>query len=131
MFCSYCGATVREGETFCPNCGTPVSGGAQSPMVYEAPYAGPYAPSGAATYNTGSILTFGILGAAFANTFYISFLGIIFGAIAMKKANEYVSLGGKLTGKAKVGRILGKVALIESIVLTAILLFCIILLGSL
>ena len=60
-------------------------------------------------------LTFGILGLAFAGS---SILGIIFSAIGMKKAKAYVEQFGELTGKAKIGRILAKVGLIVSIIMT-------------
>ena len=73
-----------------------------------------------------SVLVFGILGIAFACTFYLSFLGIIFGAIALSKAKQYVNSGYVLTGRAKVGKILGMVGLILGIVLTVILLIVIV-----
>ena len=73
-----------------------------------------------------SVLIFGILGIAFACTFYFSFLGIIFGAIALSKAKKYVASGFALEGRAKVGKILGMVGLILGIVLTVILLIVIV-----
>ena len=73
-----------------------------------------------------SILIFGILGIAFACTFYLSFLGIIFGAIALSKAKKYAASGYVVTGRAKVGKILGLVGLILGIVMVVILLIVII-----
>lgn len=73
-----------------------------------------------------SILVFGILGIAFACTFYLSFLGIIFGAIAMGKASKYVASGYILNSHAKVGKILGIAGLIIGIILTVILVFVIV-----
>lgn len=59
------------------------------------------------------ILVFGILSLA------ISFIpGWIFGAIAKRKAEEYLGMYGNLTGTAKVGKILGTIGLICSIVTT-------------
>ena len=72
------------------------------------------------------ILIFGILGISFACTYYLSFLGIIFGAIALSKAKAYGNAGYALTGRAKTGRILGMVGLILGIVLVAILVIVII-----
>ena len=64
-------------------------------------------------------LIFGILAIAFACTFYLSFMGIIFGAISMGKAKAYAA-SYPMSGKAKVGSILGKVGFILGIVLTVI-----------
>ena len=64
-----------------------------------------------------SILTFGILAIAFGSTFYLSFLGIVFGAIARSKAKTYL-MSYPLVGRAKVGRILGTVGFVLGIVLT-------------
>lgn len=73
-----------------------------------------------------SVLVFGILSLAFCCTFYLAFLGIIFGAIALSKAKQYVASGYVLSGRAKIGKILGTVGLIIAIVLTVILVFVII-----
>ena len=70
--------------------------------------------------NTSPLLVFGILALAFACTFYVSFLGIVFGAMQKNKLEAYLAAGGIYAGKAKVGGILGKVGLIVGIVLTAI-----------
>ena len=114
MNCTTCGAQINAGERYCSTCGASVP--------VEAPVAtveNTYVPA-APAISSAPILVFGILGLAFACTFYFSFLGIIFGAIAGKKASTYVAQGGVLAGKAKVGKILGKIGLIISIVLTAI-----------
>ena len=86
----------------------------------------PYAPQ----YNTGAVvedpneraqskscLIFGILAIAFGSSFYLSFLGIIFGAIARSKAKTYM-MSYPLVGRAKVGRILGTVGFVLGIILT-------------
>ncbi len=80
--------------------------------VYEAQPVTP--PSGT------PILVFGILSLAFAQTFYLAFLGIIFGAVSKSKLRSYLASGGSLTGTAKVGRILGKIGFILGIVLTCL-----------
>ncbi len=66
------------------------------------------------------ILVFGILSLAFAQTFYLAFLGIIFGAVSKSKLRSYLASGGSLAGTAKVGRILGKIGFILGIVLTCL-----------
>ena len=147
MFCQNCGTLLEEGVKFCPNCGTqvvvpndvetvaqaaeepvkpaeetvkaaeePVYAQPQAP-VYEAPVVQPKQPDSPLSK---SILVFGILGVAFACTFYFSFLGIIFSAIAKGKVKKYVAEGYTLSGKAKVGNILATVGLILGIVLTVI-----------
>ena len=124
MFCKNCGSMVNPGMSFCSNCGTPVPTEAAAPVAAPeynyAPtnYAPNYAP--VAAPNNTPILVFGILALAFACTFYFSFLGIIFGAINNGKVKTYLSQGGVIAGKAKVGRILGKVGFILGIVFTVL-----------
>ncbi len=138
MFCTNCGANLPEGTTVCPQCGAIVEGAAtpaveqpvyQAPAqpqyqqpVYQAPQYNAYQPKATAdpdqSASAKSVLIFGILGLAFADTFILSFLGIIFSAIGLKKATQYGYDYGLLTGRAKVGRILAKVGLILGIVLT-------------
>ena len=151
MFCNNCGAQLEEGTKFCAVCGAPVQDAApvqQAAPQYEAP--APEAPSyeapaynaapvydaapaytPAPAYNAapaenpfaGSVLTWGIMALAFACSFYISFLGIVFGIKAKNTAADALAAnnGQPLSGKAKVGAILGKVGLIVGIVMTAIL----------
>ena len=151
MFCNNCGAQLEEGTKFCAVCGAPVQDAApvqQATPQYEAPapeapsYEAPaynaapvydaapaYTPSPA--YNAapaenpfaGSVLKWGIMALAFACSFYISFLGIVFGIKAKNTAADALAAnnGQPLSGKAKVGAILGKVGLIVGIVMTAIL----------
>lgn len=66
------------------------------------------------------VLVFGTLGLAFACSFYLSFLGIIFSAIGMSQANNFARANGAVFGKAKVGSILAKVGLPVGIVITVI-----------
>lgn len=127
MFCPNCGTNVPEGANACPNCGTllntaqaapemPVSQAPsdRQPPVYHAE------PINKAPYSTTPILVFGILALAFADSFFLSFLGIVFGAITRSKVKAYLAEGYTLSGKAKVGSILGKVGFILGIVVTII-----------
>ena len=66
------------------------------------------------------VLVFGILGLAFACSFYLSILGIIFSAIGISQANNFARENGAVFGKAKVGRILSKVGLPVGIVFTVL-----------
>ena len=68
-----------------------------------------------------NVLLWGILGLSFSCTFFLSFLGIIFSAIGMSKANLYTRLTGRPVNKGgKVGRILSVVGLITGIVMTVL-----------
>ena len=71
----------------------------------------------------GETLKWGIMAIAFASTFWISFLGIVFGLKAKKTSDKALASnnGAPLSGKAKVGTILGKVGLILGIVMSAFL----------
>ena len=136
MNCKNCGYDMGQTDTFCPNCGAPVAQAAQgyaqnnyapnynqnyAPNYnpnYAPGYAAPApAPASAAGWSDTKLMVFGILAAAFASTFYLSFLGIIFGAIALSKAKIFAAIGA-LHGKAKAGRITGLVGLILGIVMT-------------
>ena len=61
-----------------------------------------------------NVLTWGILGLAFAES---GILGLIFSIIGRNKAKAYIAAYGQLDGPAKVGGILSKVGLILSIVM--------------
>ncbi len=148
-FCPSCGA-AQSSVSSTPQ-PTPVSSEPTYDPSYDPSYKPSYEPShepshepsyepsyDAAQFNTPltntpavsstPILVFGILALSFACTFYLSFLGIIFGAITMSRAKSFLATMGSLSGKAKTGRILGKVGLILGIVLTAILVFVVTLL---
>lgn len=128
MFCKNCGNQVADGASFCANCGMPVEESApgfkpaslESKPASVPAYSYVSAPAPVPQVDSGSVLTFGILALVFANTFLLSFLGIVFGVIAMNKANTYCACGYPLEGKAKVGRILGKVGMILGIVMTVL-----------
>lgn len=125
MFCPNCGTNAPDGAKACPNCGTFLNAQPEAPVYQEAPAqqpiynaapVAPVAPVSTISDNTTPILVFGILALALAGSTGI--VGIIFGILTKKKVNEYLAQGGTLTGKAKVGSILGKVGLILGIVMT-------------
>ena len=110
MFCKNCGRQLDEGENVCPVCGT-VNGGetaANSTLEYgydAVTEANEQLKNGMA----GPALTWGILSLAFSASGCLSLLGFIFSFIAKSKALAYEQTFGVLEGKARVGRILGKV----------------------
>ena len=111
MFCKNCGRQLDENENVCPVCGT-VNGGETAAAASTLEYgynavneANEQLKSGMA----GQALTWGILSLAFSASGCLSLLGFIFSFIAKSKALAYERTFGILEGKAKVGRILGKV----------------------
>jgi hypothetical protein len=110
MFCKNCGRQLDENENVCPVCGT-VNGGetATAPTVeygYDAVNA---ANEQMKSEMAGQALKWGILSLAFSASGCLSLLGFIFSFIAKSKALAYEQTFGMLEGKARVGRILGKV----------------------
>ena len=110
MFCKNCGRQLDEGETLCPACGTVNATEATADKAVSYEY------SAVDTANqllkdemAGQTLKWGILSLAFAVSGCLSLLGFIFSFIAKSRARAYEQTFGVLEGKAKVGRILGKV----------------------
>ena len=113
--CANCQAELEEAAKFCTFCGMPTEP-IKDPM--EEKYA-------------VRTLVFGILGAAFSLSFWLSFLGIIFSAIARGNLKKYLSYSGKIKdARAGVGNGLSIGGLIAGIIMTAlfvIFLFCLVL----
>lgn len=147
MFCNKCGAQLNDGAAFCPNCGQQISQQSnpqpapqqpapQQPAYQQPAYQQPayQQPAPQPIYrpilNSTPILVFGILALAFASTFFASFMGIIFGPIAMSKCSAFLAQGGVYAGKAKVGKILGRVGLILGIVMTVLFIVYIIVMAT-
>ena len=95
----------------------PVSQEAPQQPAYQQPvYQQPVYNATPQPEDTSSkVLTFGIIGLVLSE---LGILGLIFSIIGLKQANQYYSTFGTLIGKAKVGKILSKVGLIVSIVMT-------------
>jgi predicted RNA-binding Zn-ribbon protein involved in translation (DUF1610 family) len=111
MLCEKCGSQLNDNSRFCPNCGAPIPGEEQF-VTQTSTYEGPMG-------NPGPVLVWGILGLAFACSFFLSFLGIIFSVIGLKKANQFASFtGGAYSKQASIGRGLSKAGLIVGIILT-------------
>ena len=110
MFCKNCGRQLDEGETLCPACGTVnvTEATATESVSYE------YSAVDTANQQlkdemAGQTLKWGIISLAFAASGCLSLLGFIFSFIAKSRARAYEQTFGVPEGKAKVGRILGKV----------------------
>ena len=128
MFCKFCGNELSEGANFCTKCGKVVSRedipevSVSAPVETEyeyVPYEEPYDPE--RDSKGGSILKFAILGLAFACSFYLSVVGLVFSIIARGKVRRYLARYGETQGRATVGKHLSVAALVTSIVFTAIL----------
>ena len=112
MFCKNCGRQLDEGENICPACGT-----VNASETTATPNAGiEYAVGAVDLANerlkdemAGAALKWGIISLAFSASGCLSLLGFIFSFIAKSRALAYRNVFGVLEGKAKVGRILGKV----------------------
>ena len=132
MICTKCGARIDDGSKFCAECGAavPAEPQYQQPQYTAQPQYQQPQYNAVPVYNQSvsstPVLTWGIIGLAFACSFFLSFLGIIFSAVGRGKANTYLNQVGQLTGKAKVGSILSKVGLILGIVLTVVFIIYII-----
>lgn len=140
MFCTKCGKEISNDAVFCPECGNRVGNNATSTQQTQNTYnpnptyhqqtppssakTSSYSNNNSSAYDdyvseseknglAVKILIFGILSLA------ISFIpGWIFGSIAKNKAEEFTYLYGGLYGAAKVGKILGTIGLILSIIST-------------
>lgn len=110
MFCKNCGRQLDENENVCPVCGT-VNGGetAATPTLEYGYDAVNEANEQLKNEMASQSLKWGILSLAFSASGCLSLLGFIFSFIAKSKALAYEQTFGVLEGKARVGRILGKV----------------------
>jgi len=134
-FCNNCGSELKEGARFCEQCGTPVQQAPQAPEqpaytyqepVYQQPaytYQQQYTyqqpevvtPAPAQSGDAKGAMIMSIIGLALSE---LGIPGIILSAIAkgkVKKAEEAGATGGMV----KVGKILSKIGMIVSIVMTA------------
>ena len=115
MICTNCGTQFEDGNAFCPNCGTPAAQPAPAPAAAQPQYG--YAPQPQPMYAapTGAVgdpeaakscMITGILAAAFACSFFLSFLGIVFGAIGLGKVKQYMGQYGDYPVKVRIGKYL-------------------------
>ncbi len=111
MVCKNCGAQIPDGSAFCTECGAPVQ---QEPIQQEQPQYTPVQQPvvNDPALNATPILITGILALALCET---GIGGLICAIICMSKVKKYQAAGGVIAGKAKVGKILGTLGLVFSI----------------
>ena len=132
MYCSSCGSSVNEGQSFCPNCGAPVAQPAPQPAVQvqqpppvaqpvaQPVYTQPVAASAApAKKSRGFAIAGFILGLYTLPMSWVIFLniisvftglaGVIISIIALTKKN------GRLKAMAVIGLIMSSLGMIYSI----------------
>lgn len=112
MYCNNCGAQLAENSRFCQNCGQLVQSEKQN-VSAASTYEGPMG-------NPTPVLVWGIISLAFACSFFLSFLGIVFGIVGLNKYNTYVDFCGTGSKQAHIGRKLSKAGLIVGIILTVL-----------
>ena len=115
MFCTNCGSLFEDGNAFCPNCGTPAAQPAPAPAAAQPQYGyaaqpqpvyGGAAPAAGDPEAAKSCMITGILAAAFSCTFFLSFLGIVFGPMGLNKAKAYLNTYGSYPVKVRIGKYL-------------------------
>ncbi len=126
MFCKNCGRQLDEGENLCPACGTLNSAEASANANTGIEYglgAVDIANEQMKNQMAGQALKWGIISLAFSCSGCLSLLGFIFSFIAKSRALAYERTFGVLEGKARVGRILGKVGFGVGLGMTIYVLF--------
>jgi len=117
MICTNCGTQFEDGNAFCPNCGTPAAQPAPAPAAAQPQYG--YAPQPQPVYGAAptaaapgdpeaakSCMITGILAAAFACSFFLSFLGLVFGPMGLGKVKSYMNTYGSYPVKVRIGKYL-------------------------
>ena len=125
-FCVHCGQSLEDNAFFCPNCGQ-----AQESIRVEPEVVFASAPVDDEKKSSlaNKILVRGILALAFMESFFLSFIGIIFAAKGLGFVKEYLALYGEHQARTRVGNIFCKIALPLSIVLTALAFIYVVLYG--
>lgn len=118
MICTNCGTQFEDGNAFCPNCGTPAAQPAPAPAAAQPQYGYAPQPQAQPVYGAApvigagdpeaakSCMITGILAAAFSCTFFLSFLGIVFGPMGLSKAKQYLTQYGSYPVKVRIGKYL-------------------------
>lgn len=129
MFCKNCGRQLDEGENFCPACGT--MNATETPAATTGIE---YAVNDTAAVNerlkeemAGQVFKWGLMSLIFSGTVCLSLLGFIFSFIAKGKASSYETVFGEISGRAKAGRILGKIGFGLGLGMTIYIAFCVML----
>lgn len=113
MYCEHCGTQLSDTARFCLNCGQPLSPEKRKTAIstYEGPLGNPT-----------PVLVWGILGLAFALSFYFSYLGVVFSFITIHKNKVFRDFtSGAESTQATIGRRLGIAGVIVGFVFTILL----------
>ena len=102
MFCTKCGRQLDEGESYCPSCGAMTA--SEPSALYDTSTEA--AQDQLRNEMADDAFIWGIMSLVCS---LLGLLGFIFSFIARSKAFAYRKTFGVLEGKARVGRILGKV----------------------
>ena len=125
MFCRQCGTEIPEDSRFCSNCGTAVDAATNTAIVPTAKTDIAKSETGAAAQAAPAspvpVMVWGIVGLTLSILFYFSIFGIIFSAIANKKAKNYIAQYGNASNMARVGKGLSKAGIIVGIINTIFL----------
>ena len=117
MYCRQCGAENGYNTAYCTSCGAPLREG----QPEEAAFPDENSPEFKAKNEKAQpVLTMGILALIFSNLTATVILGIVFGAIGLKRSKAYRAEYGELTGKAKTGTLLARLGLIIGIFFTVV-----------
>lgn len=136
MFCKNCGRQLDEGENLCPACGTVNATETAAPtagITYDLG-ANSAEDSAVDTANqllkdemAGQTFKWGLMSLIFSASGCLSLLGFIFSFIAKARAVAFERTFGELSGRAKAGRILGKIGFGLGLGMTIYMAFCIVL----
>ena len=112
MLCKFCENELEDGASFCPKCGKRVSSDTEEIKANINEFA--VSNNGATEINDpkrtskeGGVLCFSILGLAFALSFYLSPIALIFSIISRIKLRKYVKDYGQARNRAAVGKGIG------------------------
>lgn len=106
MYCSNCNMQINDNATTCPYCGETTNVKSLRNRDYSDSYYGEYD-------NSGGMLAYGIISLALAAFVYLGILSVIFGAIAVKRSNNY---DGVHVGREKAARITGMFGLVLGVI---------------
>ena len=128
MFCKHCGFELPENSNFCPKCGKVNDTNNQEPLndnKNEVPEINMFSDFSIYEENkkqlSGKILKNAIMGLAFALSFYLSPIGLVFSIISRSLLRKYKSSYPSTDAKAGVGNGIGIAGLVLSIIFTVLL----------
>ena len=116
MFCKNCGRQLNDNENFCPACGAMKPAETVDTTVFQYDLVTEQSVNTVDTVNEAEknamaarVFKWGMRGIIFAHTVLLSLLGVIFSAIAKKRAEEFERTYGEIKGRALAGRVLGRI----------------------